>query len=476
MKIAVVHYHLEPGGVTRVIENTFDAFEKSPERPHFVVLSGRPYFGQKIKDIAVIEGLDYSNPSQVTDPNHLRESLEKAARESLGTAPDLWHVHNHSLGKNPALTEAIYQLAERGHPLLLHIHDFAEDGRPGNYRTLSAVRNRLYPAGSHIRYAALNRRDHHFLADLTSGHPPPLLLPNAIPEPAHAKSACEKVDLPEQLHLYPVRAVRRKNLGELALLAAAHSDLHFANSLGPTNPEFRPKYERWKAFSVERNLPLTFGIGENPDLSFSEVVNASQALVTTSVAEGFGLGFLEPWTFGKNLFGRNIPEVTDDFASLGLRLDHLYSRMELPLDLLPGQEIESRIASALKKLYADYERPLPEKALDMAQSSICQNGKIDFGRLDEPFQEMLVSIVADSTDLAGEIRAQANLGNLSNKTLAANFSAVRKNFSQHAYAERLWTVYKELASSKHDTVQNLNGNVLLDHFLNPARINLLRTE
>ncbi|MDA0722783.1 MAG: hypothetical protein O3B25_00785, partial [Verrucomicrobia bacterium] len=58
LKIAVVHYHLEPGGVTRVIENTFDAFEQSPERPNFVVLSGRPYFGQKIKDIAVVEGLD----------------------------------------------------------------------------------------------------------------------------------------------------------------------------------------------------------------------------------------------------------------------------------------------------------------------------------------------------------------------------------------------------------------------------------
>ena len=476
MKIAVVHYHLEPGGVTRVIENTFDAFEQSPERPNFVVLSGRPYFGQKIKDIAVVEGLDYSNPSQAPDPTHLRESLEKAAKESLGTAPDLWHVHNHSLGKNPALTEAIYQLAERGHPLLLHIHDFAEDGRPGNYRALSAVRDRLYPSGSHIRYAALNRRDHHFLADLSSDHPAPILLPNAIPEPAHAKSPCEKVDLPEQLHLYPVRAVRRKNLGELALLAAAHSDLHFANSLGPTNPEFRPKYERWKAFSAELDLPLTFGIGENPDLSFSEVVNASQAFVTTSVAEGFGLGFLEPWTFGKNLFGRNIPEVTKDFKALGLELDHMYSRMNLPLDLLPEQEIESRITSALKKLYADYERPLPEKALDMAQNSICRDEQIDFGRLNEPFQEILVSIVADSPDLAGGIRAQANLGILSNKTLEANCSAVRKNFSQHAYAERLWTVYKELAASKHDPVDNLDGNVLLKYFLNPARINLLRTE
>ena len=475
MKVAVVHYHLEPGGVTRVIENTLDAFEKYPGKPHFVVLSGRPYFGQKIKEVAVVEGLDYSDVSHATDPSHLRECLEKAAREALGSSPELWHVHNHSLGKNPALPEAVYQLAERGNPLLLHIHDFAEDGRPGNYRALSAVRNRLYPGGSHIRYAALNRRDHNFLTDLSSDHPAPILLPNAIPEPVHDRTPCDKVDLPEQLHLYPVRAVRRKNLGELALLAAAHPDLHFANSLGPTNPAFRPQYENWKMFSAELDLPLTFGIGENSDLSFSEIVNGSEAVVSTSVAEGFGLGFLEPWTFGKKLFGRNIPEVTKDFAALGLELDHLYSRMELPRKLLSEQKLESRIALAMKKLYAEYESPLPENALNLAKSSICRDEQIDFGRLDESFQEILIASVADSPDLASKIRVQANLGNLSNRTIEANATAVLENFSQYAYADRLWTIYNELASSKDDTVQNLNGKIILKHFLNPERINFMRT-
>ena len=59
MKIAVVHYHLEPGGVTRVIENTLDAFAQLPEQTKFVALSGRPYQGQKIQDVALVEGLDY---------------------------------------------------------------------------------------------------------------------------------------------------------------------------------------------------------------------------------------------------------------------------------------------------------------------------------------------------------------------------------------------------------------------------------
>ena len=39
IKIAVVHYHLEPGGVTRVIENTVQSFELAEDSVQFVVLS-----------------------------------------------------------------------------------------------------------------------------------------------------------------------------------------------------------------------------------------------------------------------------------------------------------------------------------------------------------------------------------------------------------------------------------------------------
>ena len=35
------------------------------------------------------------------------------------------------------------------------------------------------------------------------------------------------------------------------------------------------------------------------DCSFPDMVASAQAIVSTSVAEGFGLGFLEPWVFGK---------------------------------------------------------------------------------------------------------------------------------------------------------------------------------
>ena len=47
--------------------------------------------------------------------------------------------------------------------------------------------------------------------------------------------------------------------------------------------------------------------------------------VSTSVLEGFGFVFIEPWSAGQCVIGRNIPSVTMDFKKAGLSLDHMYS-------------------------------------------------------------------------------------------------------------------------------------------------------
>ena len=50
MKVAIVHYHLEPGGVTRVIENALASIASTGVPIETVVLSGRPYNGNSILD------------------------------------------------------------------------------------------------------------------------------------------------------------------------------------------------------------------------------------------------------------------------------------------------------------------------------------------------------------------------------------------------------------------------------------------
>ena len=113
MKVAIVHYHLEPGGVTRVIENTIQAWREDNVAVETVVLSGRKYSGSILERTATVEGLDYANASDCPDPQILAERLEKAALEVLGSSPDVWHFHNHSLGKNPALTSAVSILSKK---------------------------------------------------------------------------------------------------------------------------------------------------------------------------------------------------------------------------------------------------------------------------------------------------------------------------------------------------------------------------
>ena len=480
MKVAIVHYHLEPGGVTRVIENTLDAWASAGHAIETVVLSGRRYAGDRIPKTQVIDGLDYATPEQAINPELLMERMKDGVRRSFGGMPDLWHVHNHSLGKNPSLTGATALLAQAGEFLLLHPHDFAEDGRPHNFKALDKVYAQAYPSSARIHYAALNNRDRLFLSDLFANSSNQVhLLANAIPEnESGAPADFADSSLPENFFLYPVRAVRRKNLGELALLAAAHPDKHFANSLGPTNPAFRPQFERWKTFAKESGLPLTYGLGDLADCSFPSMVASSEAIVNTSVAEGFGLGFLEPWIFGKSLCGRNLPEITSDFSQLGVQLDNLYNRLELNLDLLQDPTaLPQRIDAALANFFNDYGVELPPQASQEAFDSIVSDNLIDFGRLDEPLQEELISAVIESEEAKESILGQSSIESLSPTRIEQNAKAVQENFSMDAYGNKLIEIYQNLISAPAPEVKVdfAKGRNLLEHFLSPTRLNLLRT-
>ena len=480
MKIAIVHYHLQPGGVTRVIENTLQAWEENGTEIEAVALSGRAYPGDRLPDTRVVQGLDYTSPRDAVDPRVLTERLRASAKDALGQTPDLWHIHNHSLGKNPSLTAAVSLLAESGERILLHPHDFAEDGRPGNYLSLSEVYQRAYPTGSTIHYAALNQRDRGFLAHMLKDSSSRVhLLANAVPPSTPFSEFQEEkiLDLPENLLLYPVRAVRRKNLGELALLASSHQDFHFANSLGPTNPEFSPVFEDWKQFGKELELPLTYGLGEHTDASFPEMVGHAQSILSVSVAEGFGLGFLEPWTFGKGLCGRNLPDITSDFAELGVSLANLYDRLPIPLDCIPSvSQVRETIQSALAQFYLDYQEDLPEDGTEIAFQSMVENDCIDFGRLDESNQQAIIRTIAHSPELQQGIQKHSGLEVLSGEIIDRNRQAVTEQFSLSSYAERTLNIYQELLATDNGTqCQFANGQLLLDQYLSPTRLNLLRT-
>jgi hypothetical protein len=206
------------------------------------------------------------------------------------------------------------------------------------------------------------------------------------------------------------------------------------------------------------------------------MVSSAEAIVTTSMAEGFGLGYLEPWGFGKSLYGRNLPEITGDFPELGVNLDQLYNRLELDVGLLENKELLfTRIEKALDKFFKDYGEELPQQATEEAKNSIVRDNLVDFGRLDESFQEELILSAIKSEETKKAIRQQCSLNPLPGSIIKANSEAIRDEFSMIAYGEKLIQIYQEIMQAKKGKVEYADGKNLLRQFLSPRSLNLLLT-
>ena len=477
MKVAIVHYHLEPGGVTRVIENTLEALNSTGHDIETVVLTGRKYAGDRIPNSQLIEGLDYAAPGQAISPELLMERMKECAKSSLGGLPDLWHIHNHSLGKNPSLTKACSRLAQKGEFLLLHPHDFAEDGRADNYKALSQVYEHTYPACARIRYAALNNRDRLFLDDLFAQTNSEVhLLANPILENESSMSGEKvKTSIPENLVLYPVRAVRRKNLGTSPPFGGPSGQIlrqqlrthqpglsSTVRQMESLCPELFPAPRLWP-WSCDGLLVSRHGCIGPSDRQYER-------------SRRFRIGLSEPWVFGKSLCGRNLPEITGDFSQHGVRLDNLYDRLELNLDLLKDSStLASRIKGSLTKFFKDYGEELPDQAVQEAYDSIVSDNLVDFGRLDEPLQEELISAVIESYQAKESIRGQSSIDSLPPFQIEENAKAVREKFSMQAYGKKLMGIYRDLTCAPEEKVSFAKGSKLLGQFLSPSRLNLLRT-
>jgi hypothetical protein len=328
MHLFIIHYHLNRGGVTRVIENHLRGLAtltKSLQPRQVTIIHG----GRKqdwSPDLAsslpfpcaeiAIEQLDYDEDGGSDD---LKQALDEYFKPYADQQHDsLIHIHNHQLGKNLEMPTAMVGLAQDGWRILLQIHDFSEELRPANYARMlahagspSALRESLYPIAQHIHYATLNRGHQQILLDAGLPEDRVHLLPNPVadsagPTSSNVAETRERVrsELGVPNHhgfvLYPVRGIRRKNLSELLLWSALVRDTTFGLTLAPMNPIERTSYDHWEKLSRELGLSVAFDVGR--DISLAENYAACDAIVTTSIAEGFGMVFLESYLSGRHQF------------------------------------------------------------------------------------------------------------------------------------------------------------------------------
>lgn len=510
MKLAVVHYHLNRGGVTRVIENQLLALDNALDdhQPHeaLILYGGRhegwpTQLAQRLRRIRLrlqpLPQLDYDSeqpPSARPLESQYVDALQKAG---FAPADTIVHLHNHSIGKNAAIPRAVWNLAERGYGLLLQIHDFAEDQRPGNFQLLAKAgagqpdwHGRIYPQAPNVHFAVLNGRDRGVLHSV--GVPPEQLhfLPNPVlpletlPDRDSARSKLAglfSVPRDGRFLLYPVRGIRRKNLGEALLHSALSPEgTVVALTLPPLNPAEQTRHEEWKTAAQRWQLPFRFDVGAPGALTFSENLAAADAILTTSVAEGFGMVYLETWLANRMLVGRDLPEITQDFTAAGLNLSRLRSRLEIPSDWIDMQRLRQTLRNAFKTTLAAYGRSEPSRLSEQMETKL-RGDTVDFGDLDESLQAAVIdrTVAQPSTrrellDANPWIATKPDIG--VGEFVNSNAAVVRREFSLRPSGLRLAAVYDSILSSpRGQAIQPLaQPGAILDRFLDFARFRLLR--
>jgi hypothetical protein len=198
------------------------------------------------------------------------------------------------------------------------------------------------------------------------------------------------------------------------------------------------------------------------------------------VTEGFGMAFLESWVAERSLIGRNLPEITADFAAAGLRLDHMYDKLRVPLDLIGHAAFRDMLQASYSEMLASYRRPYPDKqVLDRMTTERRQGDTVDFADLDEHFQEkVLRDIHADPQLCDNVLRLNPSVQHAleaptpdAQAMIVQNKLVACQEYSLAVSGKRLWQAYqKVMASPRNMRVRALSrGGSILEDFLAPHR-------
>lgn len=464
MKVAFVHYHLKPGGVTTVIRQQVDALRKIGGEA--LVFAGAPPPDFFPAETVSVSGLGYTRDSDTAPTG---ESVAQAIADGITKrwpgGCDVVHVHNPTLAKNAGFPGILETLQKNDFRLLLQIHDFAEDGRPDVYSKAP------YPENCH--YGVINSRDYRILLRAGLKKEGLHLLPNMVsPLEADSNMLSETPFV-----LYPVRAIRRKNIGEALLLSLFFkTGHHLAVTLPPNSPADIVAYEDWKLFSKSRHLPVRFEAGLQNE--FSTLAATARCFMTTSITEGFGFSFLESWTAGKSLLGRKLPDICSDFEDKGIELEDLYTRLPVPMDWLDRSGYLDARRSALENARRRFESPIPPDAIQEAETHLAESSEIDFGLLNEKYQsEILQRLVEDPSKKAMLIRLNPFLEkfmdlSVPENRIRHNREIVLSDYDTDNYQESLRNIYNRVTN---ETVRHgIRKEVLLSEFFTPHRLSLLK--
>ena len=435
VKLVIVHYHLRPGGIRRIIELAGPHLVRESPRPitRVVLATGQradrrwhDRFAQQLPGVSVETFVDRSfnylseqrgSPPRIT--TEVRRALEQLLAGAAAGNCLVW-AHNLGVGRNLLLTrELASACAKRALPLISHHHDWWFDNRwvrwremrRLGFRTLGAPARAVFPETYKVIHAAINHADATILARHFGKCA--LWLPN-LTEPAPRPTAATVRDTRRWLRhhlahddapvwLLPCRSLRRKNIAEaLLLMRWLRPEAWLVVTGAASSAEEQPYVRRLETAAHQHHWRLRLGVlagDEAHKPGVADLLAASEAVLLTSIQEGFGLPYLEAAAARRPLIARRLPNIAPDLDRFGFRFAQAYDDILIAPSLFDWHAERSRQT----KLYREWRAMMPFSARALVSRPLVLATKrahpVSFSRLTLTAQlEVLAQPVRTSWD------------------------------------------------------------------------------
>jgi glycosyltransferase involved in cell wall biosynthesis len=361
--LVVVHYHLRPGGIRRVIEHALPWLVREAPGPvdRVVLATGEADdsdWNDRLRETLKPVRLDLEvDPAwgYLSEQKRRVDGIRKRVRAGVarllseGDAGGIivW-AHNLGIARNLVLAEELLEACStRGIPVLSHHHDWWFENRwqrwpdvqRAGIRSLACVAQVTFRGGGKICHAAINSLDAGILRrhlGKDAGWLPNLSGPLREPEENQLQSTRRWVD--EQLGergapvwILPCRLLRRKNVAEALLLTRwlrPEAWLVVTGSASSREEEHYARRLTESAHSGHWRLRIGLLQGEAPGRpDVPELLGISEAVLLTSIQEGFGLPYLEAAAAGRPLLARSLPNIAPDLRRFGFEFPHGYEEI-----------------------------------------------------------------------------------------------------------------------------------------------------
>jgi len=364
LKLLIVHYHLRPGGIRRIIESATPHLvtQHKPAIEEVILATGEAKDREWVSDFAKClaplslrllpcHAFNYISEQRGSAPK-IRGQIRRAISNLLDSH-ESWLVwfHNPGVGRNLILVRELARACDgRRCSVVFHHHDWWFDNRwqrwpemrRSQFRTLGQVASAIFPAGRNFKHATINRAD---ATSLRSGlsartHWLPNLTERGRPVSKQAAQSARRwlqeiFGIKEgPIWILPGRLLRRKNVAEAILLTRwLRPEAWLITTGGISSAQEQAYGERLKSLIEKFNWPVRLGILEGNQKgkpSVASLIALSESVLLTSVQEGFGLPYLEAIAADRPLIARRIPNVMPDLLDIGFVFPYTYQEIRIP--------------------------------------------------------------------------------------------------------------------------------------------------